>query len=88
MLATTRLELSDLSRQKRLALDFDDDLTLQHSVGAAVQHYLHRMNIPDHGQRWYAFSRGVMLDSQSRLTEIPDESSRWTVLPEVSAGAR
>jgi hypothetical protein len=79
--------MSDLSRQKRLQADLGSDgLTRRHTVGQAVEHYLDRMNIRDHGLRWTAFSRGVKLDNKVELGDVPEADADWTVMPEVSAG--
>ncbi len=88
MVAMNRLVMSDLARQKRLEVDLDesDDVTPDHSVGQAIEHYLGRMQIQENGLRWTAFSRGVMLDSKSRLKELEATDEEWTVMPEVSAG--
>ncbi len=88
MIATSRLELSDLSRQKRFTTTLEDDLTPQHTVGQVVEHYLARVRIPHNGLPWTAFSRGVRLDHKNRLEDLPDVDSAWMVMPEVSAGAR
>ena len=87
MVASAKLQISDISRQKRFESGLDGDLTPRHTVGQAVDHYLHRMRIPGDGLQWSAFSRGVKLDSKQRLEQLPDEDVEWTVMPEVSAGA-
>ena len=88
MVAATRsIAMSDLSRQKRLQADVGAaGLTRRHTVGQAVEHYIDRMNIRDHGLRWTAFSRGVKLDNKIELGDVPEADSDWTVMPEVSAG--
>lgn len=88
MVAMNRLVMSDLARQKRLALDLreSEEVTPDHSVGQAIEHYLGRMRIQENGLRWTAFSRGVMLDSKRRLKELEATDEEWTVMPEVSAG--
>jgi hypothetical protein len=88
MVVLNHIEMADLARQKRLnvALDETSELTPEHSVGQAVEHYLDRLNIRENGLRWSAFSRGVMLDSKSRLRELEPADHEWTVMPEVSAG--
>ena len=80
--------MSDLARQKRLDVDLtaDGELTPRHSVGQAVEHYLENMQVRDRGLRYSAFSRGVMLDSKRRLSDLEETDSDWTVMPEVSAG--
>jgi hypothetical protein len=87
--ATRHITMFDLSRQKRLDASLEEDeLTARHTVGQAVEHYLDRMGIRDNGLRWTAFSRGVKLDSKRRIEDIPTTDNEWTVMPEVSAGAR
>jgi hypothetical protein len=88
MVAMNRLFMADLARQKRVEVDLNHsaDLTRDHSVGQAVEHYLRATRIQDQGLRWAAFSRGIMLDSKSPLRELTPEDEEWTVMPEVSAG--
>jgi hypothetical protein len=88
MVALSRIAMADLARQKRMEVELSEagDLTPDHSVGQAVEHYLGRMRIRDNGLHWSAFSRGVMLDSKSRLRELDPDDKEWTVMPEVSAG--
>lgn len=88
MVAATRsITMSDLSRQKRLRAELGvDGLTRRHTIGQAVEHYLDRMSIRNHGLRWSAFSRGVKLDNKAELGDLADTDSEWTVMPEVSAG--
>ena len=86
MVAATRLRMSDLSRQRRMETDLAGELSPQHSVHHAIQHYLERVNIPDGGLRWTAYSRGVRLDSKVSLRDLPEADSEWTIMPEVSAG--
>ena len=88
MIATTKIEMTDLSRQKRLATELGEELTPAHTVEHAVQLFLERLRIAENGLRWTAFSRGVRLDLKRKLSELPEEDTRWTVMPEVSAGAR
>jgi hypothetical protein len=88
MVAATRVSMADISRQKRLDTDLRGNLTPRHTVGQAIQHYLERMNIPNNGLRWTAFSRGVKLDNKQPLEEVPAADTAWTVMPEVSAGSR
>ncbi len=88
MIPTSVIQMSDLSRQKRFRTELLEDLTPEHTVDQAVELYLDRMGIPDHGLPWSAFSRGVRLDRKQRLGELPDVDDRWVVMPEVSAGAR
>jgi hypothetical protein len=86
MVAATRVSMADIGRQRRYETDLSGELTPRHTVGQAIRHYLDRVNIPDSGLRWAAFSRGVRLDSKQALGEIPDVDTDWTVMPEVSAG--
>jgi hypothetical protein len=86
MIATSRLEFTDLTRQRRFSTDLSDELTPAHTVDQAVHHYLDRARIPHNDLRWMAFSRGVRLDGKSRLADLPEADARMTVLPEVSAG--
>lgn len=86
MVATSKLVMSDLSRQLRLDTELTDELSPQHTVGQAVDHFRSRLRIPDHGTSWTAFSRGVRLDSKALLADVPDVDSQWTVMPQVSAG--
>ena len=88
MVALSRIAMADLARQKRLEVELDEssELTPDHSVGQAVEHYLDRMRIRDNGLRWSAFSRGLMLDGKSRLRDLEPADQEWTVMPEVSAG--
>ena len=88
MIATSRIELSDLARQKRLSTDLSTELTPEHTVEQAIEYYLERSNIPDRGQTWTAFSRGVRLDKKARLADLPEADTSWTVAAAVSAGAR
>jgi hypothetical protein len=86
--AINEITMSDISRQKRFQVRFGEDgLAASHTVGQAVEFYLDRVGIRDHGLRWTAFSRGVKLDSKRLLRDVPDTDNRWTVMPEVSAGA-
>lgn len=88
MVAFSRFAMADLSRQKRLEVELNDDgdLTPAHTVGQAIEHYLGRMQIRDYGLRWTASSRGVMLDSKRKLSELDATDTEITVMPEVSAG--
>lgn len=88
MVALTRISMADLARQKRLEVSLADDgeLSSDHSVGQAVEHYLDRMRIDEKQLRWTAFSRGVLLDSKRRIRELEPADEDWTVMPEVSAG--
>ena len=86
MVAATRLKLNDISRQKSFETDLTSLITPRHTVGQAVDKYVHEMRIPGQGLRWAAFSRGVKLDNKQTLEELPEEDAEWTVMPEVSAG--
>ncbi|MGD9856133.1 MAG: hypothetical protein AB7U20_14410, partial [Planctomycetaceae bacterium] len=86
MVASTRLNLTDISRQKRLDAGLDgEDLTPRHTVGQVIDFFLKRTRIPGEGLRWSAFSRGVKLDGKQMLEGLPDADSDWMVMPEVSA---
>lgn len=88
MVAAIRdVTMTDVSRQKRFQTRIGEDgLAPTHTVGQAVEFYLGRMGIRDHGLRWTAISRGVKLDSKQQLGTVPAEDTQWTVMPEVSAG--
>ena len=88
MIPTSVIQMSDLSRQKRFRAELAEDLTPDHTVDQAVELYLDRMGIPDHGLPWSAFSRGVRLDRKRLLGQLPELDDSWVVMPEVSAGAR
>jgi hypothetical protein len=89
VVATTRISMADISRQKRLEVDLGGRLTPAHTVGQAIDFYLEELGIPHADLRWGAFSRGVKLDNKSELTGVPDnQENDWTVMPEVSAGHR
>ncbi len=84
-----QLVMADLARDKRVDVKIGGDgaeLTPAHTVGHAVDVYLDRMKIRDRSLRWRAFSRGILLDSKSRLDELEATDTQWTVMPEVSAG--
>ncbi len=85
----TAIKMADLGRQKRLTVDVSaggGELAPGHSIGQAIDYYRDRMQVPDRGLPWTAFSRGVMLDSKMRIDELEEADSQWTVMPEVSAG--
>lgn len=86
MIATKKLVLADLSRQKRVTARLDEDLTPENTVEHALELYRERLGLPDNGRPWSAFSRGLRLDRNTRLADLPEEDDRWTVMPEVSAG--
>jgi hypothetical protein len=84
-----RFTMSDLARNKRVEVPIGGDgaeLTPAHTVGHAIDHYLDANQIRDRSLRWTAFSRGIMLDSKTKLDELESTDSEWTVMPEVSAG--
>jgi len=86
MIASTRIRLSDLGRQKRLELDLTGSLTPEHTVGHAIELYLDEMGVPSNDLRWMAFSRGNRLDPRHRFADLEETFADITVLPEVSAG--
>ena len=88
MIATSKINFSDLSKQKRLSTDLTGDLTVEHDVEHAIEHFLDMSGIHGHDLDWSAFSRGVRLDKRTRLADLPEADGEWTVLPTVSAGAR
>jgi hypothetical protein len=87
MTATSTIRFSDLSRQKRFSTDLEDDLTPNHTVDQAIDLFLESVGIPDNDLPWTAFSRGVRLDKRTRLGDLTEDFTEWTVLPTVSAGA-
>jgi len=87
MTTSATLELTDLSRQKRLRVDLGRELLPEHTVEQAIEHYRAELNIPDHGVRWLAFSRGRRLDNKAALGGLAAADTSWTVVPEVAAGA-
>ena len=87
MIATTRLTMTDLARQKRYEADLSGELTVDHEVAHAVDLFRERTGIPDNGLRWNAFSRGRRLDQKARLSDLRETDSEWVVVPEISAGA-
>ncbi len=85
MVAT--IAMADISRQKRLEVALDDQLTPRHNVGQAIDLYLERMGIRNDDLRWTAFAGGVKLDNKAELSEVVDQPDvSWTIMPEVSAG--
>ncbi len=87
MLAASILNITDLSRQKKLSVKLSDEITPGHTVDQTIDYYLEAKHIPKHGQRWVAVSRGRRLDTKLPLAEIPDVDNDWRVLPEAVAGA-
>jgi hypothetical protein len=87
MVATSRIAMTDISRQKRFEVTLDGQLTPRHSVGQAIDLYLDRMGIRNADLRWSAFAGGVRLDNKAELAEVADAPDvSWTIMPEVSAG--
>ena len=84
-----RFTMTDLSRSKRVEVPIGGDgaeLTPSHRVEHAIDHYLDKNQIRDRSLRWTAFSRGIMLDSKTKLSELESTDTEWTVMPEVAAG--
>jgi hypothetical protein len=89
MVATSRITMADISRQKRFEVTLDGELTPRHSVGQAIDLYLQRMGIRDDDLRWSAFAGGVRLDNKAPLSEVADRPDvSLTIMPEVSAGTQ
>ncbi len=86
MTATSEIQMTGLGGEKLYTTDLGQDLTPQHTVGQAVEHYLDEMEIPENGLRWTVLSRGVRLDMKQRMEQLTGTDTRWTVLPEISAG--
>lgn len=89
MVATAKITLTDISRQKHVVADLhapDAPLTPGHTVGQAIDFYLERTRIPREGLPWTAFSRGVKLDNKRKIESLEHTDTDWIVLPEVSAG--
>ena len=86
MNATTVLKLNDISQQKPFSTDLTTELTPNHQVGQAVDHYLSVKGIPAGGERWEVFSRGIKLDMKQPIKELEDEYDEWLLMPEISAG--
>ena len=82
------LTISDLSRQKRFETELGDELTFEHDVDQAIDHFLQEQRIPRNGLRWTAVSRGRRLDGKTRLGDLGELENDWRVLPEAVAGAR
>ena len=83
--------MTDVSRQRRFSLSLDEDgqMTSRHTVGQAVERYVDEIIDPDDFHRqgnWWAYSRGVRLDSKARLQDLAPEDDAWLVMPEVTAG--
>ena len=89
MVVANRINMSDLSRQKRLAVTIGDDgISESHTVEQAIGHFRNRLGIRDNGFRFVAFSRGIKLKNDQKLADVPEADSDWMVLPEVTAGSR
>ncbi len=86
MIANSKIRFTDLSRQKRFTTDLTTDLTTRHNVDQAIDFFLDRAGIQDNDLPWAAFSRGVRLEKETLLSDVPDADDQWTVLPTVSAG--
>lgn len=86
MKASAHIRFTDLSRQKRFTTDLTTDLTRRHNVDQAIDFFLDRAGIQDNDLPWAAFSRGVRLEKETLLADVPDADDEWTVLPTVSAG--
>ncbi|MBI4881883.1 MAG: hypothetical protein HY812_19820 [Planctomycetes bacterium] len=78
--------IADISGQKRLDVRLNGEITLKHTVGQVVDHFLDAKRIPRNELRWSAFSRGVMLDHKQELGDLHQTDDQWRVIPEVSAG--
>jgi len=87
MITTSRIQFSDLSQQKRFSTDLTEDLSVDHNVSQAIEHFLDKIGVPENDLPWSAYSRGVKLDKRARLGDLPEEDGDWTVLPMVSAGS-
>ncbi len=81
-----RLTLSDISGQKRLDIKLNGEISLTHTVGQVIDHFLDSKRIPRNRLRWSAFSRGVLLDNKKALGDLSEIDAQWRVVPEVSAG--
>jgi hypothetical protein len=87
MVATSRIAMADISRQKRFEVTLDGPLTPRHTVRQAIELYLEQTGIPAGDLKWSAFDRGLKLDNSAELADVsPSEQNEWTVMPEVSAG--
>ena len=86
MITTSRIRFSDLSQQKRFSTDLTDELTVDHNVDQAIEHFLEQIGVPENDLPWSAYSRGVRLDKRTLLGDLPEQDAEWTVLPTVSAG--
>jgi hypothetical protein len=83
--------MMDVSRQRRMSLDLNEDrrITPRDTVSRALEHYVHEMIDPaefHHDGNWWAYSRGVKLDTKSRLEDLDPKDDTWLVMPETTAG--
>ncbi len=83
--------MTDVSRQRRMSLDFNEDrrITPRDTVGRALEHYVREMIDPaafHHDGNWWAYSRGVKLDTKSRIEDLDPQDDTWLVMPETTAG--
>ncbi len=86
MLPTSKLLISDLSHQRRLSFDLASDLRPEYSVAQALELFLQRARVPEQGVPWNAFSRGRLVNKETRLADLPEEDHEIVAVPEVSAG--
>jgi hypothetical protein len=86
MMTTSRIQFSDLSQQKRFSTELNEDLSIDHNVDQAIEHFLEQIGVQENDLPWSAYSRGVRLDKRTRLRDLPEADAEWTVLPTVSAG--
>jgi hypothetical protein len=88
MVATSRIAMADISRQKCLEVSLDGQLTPRHTVGQAIEYYLEETRMHQGDVLWSAYDRGVKLDNKSELADVSvTEESEWTIMPQVSAGS-
>jgi hypothetical protein len=87
MVATSRIAMSDISRQKRFETTLDGQLTPRHTVAQLIDFYLEQAGIPQGDVRWSAFAKGLKLDNKAELGNLAVEDEvDLTIMPEVSAG--
>lgn len=84
------LTMSDVSGQRRLRLDLEesDEVSPSHTVSQVIEHYRETMlgSEDGHDGHWWAYSRGVKLDTKKPIEQLPEQDNQWLVMPEVSAG--
>ena len=86
------IKMSDVSRQRRMTLDVNTDrrITPRDTVSRVLERYVDEMVDPQefHGQEanWLAYSRGVKLDTKTRLSDLDPQDDTWLVMPETTAG--